>query len=73
MTPTPTHRPPPARIEYLKEPNLRALREVEFKDLTPLTVLLGPNGSGKSTVFDVSPTCRLTAQEDSRRLGRRSA
>jgi predicted ATPase len=26
---------------------------VEFKDLTPLTVLLGPNGSGKSTVFDV--------------------
>lgn len=33
--------------------NFRALREVEFKDLTPLTVLLGPNGSGKSTVFDV--------------------
>jgi hypothetical protein len=26
---------------------------VEFKELTPLTVLLGPNGSGKSTVFDV--------------------
>jgi predicted ATPase len=26
---------------------------VEFKDLTPLTVLLGPNGSGKSTIFDV--------------------
>ena len=33
--------------------NFRALREVEFKNLTPLTVLLGPNGSGKSTVFDV--------------------
>ena len=31
----------------------RALREVEFKKITPLTVLLGPNGSGKSTVFDV--------------------
>jgi len=43
----------PASIEYLKVTNFRALREVEFKDLTPLTVLLGPNGSGKSTVFDV--------------------
>lgn len=43
----------PARVEYLKVQNFRALREVEFKDLTPLTVLLGPNGSGKSTVFDV--------------------
>jgi predicted ATPase len=43
----------PARIEYLKVQNFRALRELEFKDLTPLTVLLGPNGSGKSTVFDV--------------------
>ncbi len=42
-----------ARIEYLKVQNFRALREVEFKDLTPLTVLLGPNGSGKLTVFDV--------------------
>ena len=42
-----------ARIEYLKVRNFRALRDVEFKDLTPLTVLLGPNGSGKSTVFDV--------------------
>lgn len=42
-----------ARIEYLKVQNFRALRELEFKDLTPLTVLLGPNGSGKSTVFDV--------------------
>jgi predicted ATPase len=41
------------RIEYLKVQNFRVLREVEFKDLTPLTVLLGPNGSGKSTVFDV--------------------
>ncbi len=42
-----------ARIESLKVQNFRALREVELKDLTPLTVLLGPNGSGKSTVFDV--------------------
>lgn len=42
-----------ARIEYLKVQNFRALREVEFKDLTPMTALLGPNGSGKSTVFDV--------------------
>ncbi len=43
----------PARIEYLKVRNFRALHEVELKQLTPLTVLLGPNGSGKSTVFDV--------------------
>lgn len=43
----------PPRIEYLKIENFRALRDVELKDLTPLTVLLGPNGSGKSTVFDV--------------------
>lgn len=42
-----------ARIETLKVQNFRALRDVELKDLTPLTVLLGPNGSGKSTVFDV--------------------
>ena len=41
------------RIEYLKVRNFRALHDVEFKKLTPMTVLLGPNGSGKSTVFDV--------------------
>ena len=41
------------RIESLKVVNYRALRDVEFKDMTPITVLLGPNGSGKSTVFDV--------------------
>lgn len=33
--------------------NFRALRSLELKELTPLTVLVGPNGSGKSTVFDV--------------------
>jgi predicted ATPase len=43
----------PPRIEYLRVENYRALRHVEFKDLTPITALLGPNGSGKSTVFDV--------------------
>lgn len=43
----------PARIEYLRVENYRALKHVEFKNLTPMTVLLGPNGSGKSTVFDV--------------------
>jgi predicted ATPase len=43
----------PARIEYLKVENYRALRSVELRDLTPLTVLLGPNASGKSTLFDV--------------------
>lgn len=43
----------PARIKYLRVQNYRALKAVEFKDLTPMTILLGPNGSGKSTVFDV--------------------
>jgi predicted ATPase len=43
----------PARIEYLRVQNYRALKHIELKDITPLTVLLGPNGSGKSTLFDV--------------------
>jgi len=42
-----------ARIEYLRVKNYRALRDIELKNITPLTVLLGPNGSGKSTIFDV--------------------
>ena len=37
----------PPRIERLKVQNFRALRDIEFKDLTPLTVLLGPNGQWK--------------------------
>ncbi len=53
MNPIPAQPTAPARIEYLKVQNFRALRHVELKNLTPLTVLLGPNGSGKSTVFDV--------------------
>jgi predicted ATPase len=43
----------PPRIEYLRVQNYRALRDLELKGLTPLTVFVGPNGSGKSTVFDV--------------------
>ena len=43
----------PVRIECLRVRNFRVLRDVEFKRITPLMVLLGPNGSGKSTVFDV--------------------
>ncbi len=41
------------RIEYLKICNYRAIKDLELKDITPLTVFLGPNGSGKSTIFDV--------------------
>ena len=41
------------RIESLRVKNYRALREVELKKITPLSVFLGPNGSGKSTLFDV--------------------
>lgn len=51
--PQPTGAREPARIEYLKVANYRALQSIELKDIKPLTVLLGPNGSGKSTVFDV--------------------
>lgn len=47
----PTSKPP--RIEYLRVQNYRALRDLELKNLTPLTVFVGPNGSGKSTIFDV--------------------
>ena len=56
------------RIEYLRVQNYRALRDVTFTDLTPLTVLLGPNGSGKSTVFDV-----FNFLSDSFQLGLRHA
>ncbi|MDP3181767.1 MAG: AAA family ATPase [Desulfobaccales bacterium] len=41
------------RIEYLRVKNYRALRDLELRKITPLTVFLGPNGSGKSTIFDV--------------------
>ncbi len=43
----------PPRIAYLRVQNYRALRDVQLKNLTPLTVFVGPNGSGKSTIFDV--------------------
>ncbi len=41
------------RIENLKVENFRALKNIELKDLSPLSVFLGPNGSGKTTIFDV--------------------
>src|SRR4030043_2066101 len=41
------------RIEELSVKNYRALKDLQLKALTPLTVFLGPNGSGKATVFDV--------------------
>ena len=40
-------------IESLRVKNYRALRDVELKDIRPLSVFLGANGSGKSTLFDV--------------------
>lgn len=52
-TPEPEGFPGSARIERLRVQNYRALRDLELKDIAPLTVLLGPNGSGKSTLFDV--------------------
>jgi predicted ATPase len=42
----------PPRLTYLRIQNFRALRDLELRDLSSLTVLVGPNGSGKSTVLD---------------------
>ena len=52
LMPTPAPAPAVPRLTYLRIKNYRTLRDVEFRDLTPLTVLIGPNGSGKSTVLD---------------------
>ena len=46
-------RPYVPHIESLRVKNYRALRDIELKQLKPLSVLLGANGSGKSTLFDV--------------------
>ena len=46
-------KPPTPRIESLRVKNYRALRNIELKQLKPLSVFLGANGSGKSTIFDV--------------------
>ncbi len=40
-------------IESLRVNNYRSLRDVELKQIRPLSVFLGPNGSGKSTLLDV--------------------
>ena len=49
----PLQRPYVPHIEVLSVKNYRALRDIELKQLKPLTVFLGANGSGKSTFFDV--------------------
>lgn len=41
------------QIESLRIRGYRTLRDVTFRDLSPLTVLCGANGAGKSTVIDV--------------------
>ena len=46
-------RPYVPHIESLRIKNYRALRDIELKQLKPLSVFLGANGSGKSTLFDV--------------------
>ena len=46
-------KPSVPHTESVRVKNYRALRDVELKQLKPLTVFLGANGSGKSTLFDV--------------------
>ena len=46
-------RPSVPHIESLHIKNYRALRDIQLKQLKPMTVFLGANGSGKSTLFDV--------------------
>ncbi len=41
------------RIESLKIVNYRALKHVELRNLSGMSVFVGANGSGKSTLFDV--------------------
>lgn len=53
MTDTSSPRAAVPRIEELSVKNYRALRDLQLRQMTPLTVFLGPNGSGKSTIFDV--------------------
>ncbi len=53
MSPSSSIPPGVPRVESLRVENYRALKRLELKNITPLTVFLGPNGSGKSTIFDV--------------------
>ena len=46
-------RPSVPHIESLRVRNYRVLRDIELKQLKPLSVFLGANSSGKSTLFDV--------------------
>lgn len=53
------------RITHLTIRNYRALRDVAFRDLTPLTVLCGPNGrNGYATVQRAGDDARVRAMVD---------
>jgi predicted ATPase len=41
------------RIEAMSISNYRVFKDVVFKAIPQISVLVGPNGSGKSTFFDV--------------------
>lgn len=45
--------PRPTRIESIGIKNYRVFRDVVFRDLPRMAVLIGANGTGKSTLFDV--------------------
>ena len=49
----PSQGPYVPHIESIRVKNYRALRDIELKQLKPLSIFLGANGSGKSTIFDV--------------------
>jgi predicted ATPase len=41
------------KIESLRVKNFKVFKEIEIRNLSPLTVFVGANGCGKSTFFDI--------------------
>ena len=52
------------RIEQLRVLNYRALRDVELKGITPLTVFLGPVSGARGTDGDASRSCSRAGLRD---------
>jgi predicted ATPase len=53
-------------MESLRITNLKCLKDTNFMDIKPITVLLGGNGTGKSTIVRFFPLLRQTVEERAR-------